>query len=85
MIAILLLEFLAALLGDYVEKWAEIKHAQQKGLILGVLLGAVIALNVFSGVYYMNNLIYMIPMKDSVALLKDSWWIESNYLLYISK
>lgn len=85
MIAVLLLAFLAALLGDQVEEWATAKYSEHKELILGGFLAIVIAVNVFSGVYYMNNLLYMIPMKDSITAIRDSWWLESEYLLYISK
>ncbi|MBR5247475.1 MAG: hypothetical protein IKV27_00790 [Lachnospiraceae bacterium] len=85
LIAILLLAFLATLLGQRVEEWATEKHGEHKELILGAFLGIVIALNVFSGVYYMNNLLYMMPMEDSITAIRDSWWLESEYLLYISK
>ena len=85
LIAILLSAFLVALLGDRVEKWVVAKHGAHKTLILGAFLGMVIAVNVFSGVYYMNNLLYMIPMEESITAIRDSWWFESEYLLYISK
>lgn len=84
-IAILLSAFLVALLGDRVEEWAVAKYGEHEILIQGAFLGIVIAVNVFSGVYYMNNLLYMIPMEESITAIRDSWWLESEYLLYISK
>ncbi len=85
LIAILLSAFLVALLGDRVEKWAVVRHGGHEALILGAFLGIVIAVNMFSGMYYMNNLLYMIPMEGSISAIRDSWWLESEYLLYISK
>lgn len=85
MIAVLVLSFLAAVLGDHVEELATIKYSEHKELILGGFLAFVIAVNVFSGMYYMNNLLYRVPMEDSITLISDTWWLESDYLLYISK
>ena len=84
-VAILLSALLVALLGDRLEEWAQTRHKEYEELILGAFLGIVIALNVFSGVYYMNNLLYMMPMEESITAIRDSWWLESEYLLYISK
>ncbi len=85
MIAVLISAFLVAVLGDSVEEWATAKYGGQRELILGGFLAAVIAVNVLSGVYYMNNLLYLVPMEDAISVLSDPWWMESDYLLYISK
>ncbi len=84
-VAILLSAFLVALLGNRVEEWAQTRHKEYEELIPGAFLGIVIALNVFSGVYYINNLLYMIPMEESITSIADRWWLEGEYLLYISK
>lgn len=60
------------------------KYPEYQVLIRGVGLSVIIAINLFTGIYFMNNLVYTTPL-DGTFQIRDSLWVESEFLLYISK
>lgn len=75
LMATLLLSLLVGLIGDWT--------AAHKEKLMGVYMTVIIACNVMSGVYLMNDLVYTVPADISYEAPAE--WQESGYNLYISK
>lgn len=75
MIAVLALSLLVSLLGCWIMEY--------KPKLFVVFFAGIIVANVLSGVYLMNDLVYLTPMEHNTEVPPE--WIDKDYMLYISK
>lgn len=84
-VAVLALSILLAWLGDiFLDKITEEQKKEEQARKIGIFLVAVIAMNFFSGVYFMDNMLYLTPLDHSYEVT-EAIWTEGDYLLYLNR
>lgn len=81
--AVLLFSLLAGEAGVLLSLELRRRGSEKYGFVMGCYMVLAVICAVFTGVYYMNSLMYTTPAVGME--ITDPFWLETDYLLYIGK